>query len=121
MIPELRRQFNSVFTESRYREFLQRLEARCGVAAPFRVCETPCFFPMELLAKMAHYGRELTLQLIADPEYLAAAETTVPDAFRVPNDPGRPLFVQADFGLTADLEPKLVEIQGFPSIYAFQP
>jgi hypothetical protein len=29
--------------------------------------------------------------------------------------------VQADFGLDANLEPKLVEIQGFPSLYAYQP
>ena len=29
--------------------------------------------------------------------------------------------MQADFGLDADLEPKLVEIQGFPTLYAYQP
>ncbi len=32
-----------------------------------------------------------------------------------------PLFVQVDFGITESLEPKLVEIQGFPSLYAYQP
>jgi hypothetical protein len=32
-----------------------------------------------------------------------------------------PLFVQADFGLDANLEPQLVEIQGFPSLYSYQP
>ncbi|MBC8167726.1 MAG: hypothetical protein H7Y20_17885 [Bryobacteraceae bacterium] len=39
----------------------------------------------------------------------------------MPCDPGAPLFVQADFGLDRYLEPKLVEIQGFPSLYAYQP
>jgi hypothetical protein len=43
----------------------------------------------------------------------------------VPHEPDHPLFVQADFGLVREpdgpLEPKLVEIQGFPSLYAFQP
>ena len=29
--------------------------------------------------------------------------------------------MQADFGLDAELQPKLVEIQGFPTLYAYQP
>src|SRR5262249_38595880 len=41
--------------------------------------------------------------------------------FKVPNEDSRPLFIQVDFGLTASLEPKLVEIQAFPSLYAYQP
>src|SRR5581483_927402 len=44
--------------------------------------------------------------------------------FNTPNEAPHPLFVQADFGLVrledASLEPKLVEIQGFPSVYGFQ-
>jgi hypothetical protein len=39
----------------------------------------------------------------------------------VPNEAPVPLFVQADFGLDANLEPQLVEVQGFPSLYAYQP
>jgi hypothetical protein len=39
----------------------------------------------------------------------------------VPRTDAVPLFVQADFGLDEDLQPKLVEIQGFPSLYAYQP
>jgi hypothetical protein len=31
------------------------------------------------------------------------------------------MFVQADFGLDAELRPRLVEIQGFPTLYAYQP
>jgi hypothetical protein len=55
------------------------------------------------------------------PEYLARSEETVPAKYRVPNEDARPLFIQVDFGLTADLQPKLVEIQAFPSLYAYQP
>ncbi len=58
------------------------------------------------------------------PEYRAASETAIPPQFRVPNESEHPLFVQADFGLVREadgtLEPKLVEIQGFPSLYGFQ-
>ena len=31
------------------------------------------------------------------------------------------MFVQADFGLDQELRPPLVEIQGFPTLYAYQP
>lgn len=121
MIAEWRQRFNADFTAEKYARFLARLDERCGVTVPFRNCETPCFFPASLLDKLAQYGRELVMQLMDDPAYLAAAGATIPEAYRVPNEAAKPLFVQADFGLTADGEPKLVEIQGFPSLYAFQP
>ena len=90
----------------------------------FRLSETPVFLPKPLLGKMVCYGRELYEQLAANPEYLKASDAAIPVQFNVPNEPEHPLFVQADFGLIREengaLEPKLVEIQGFPSIYALQ-
>jgi hypothetical protein len=73
---------------------------------------------------MVRYGEELYGELAANPAYLKAANATIPPEFRVPGSAEHPLFVQADFGLIREpdgsLAPKLVEIQGFPSIYAFQ-
>jgi hypothetical protein len=124
MVPELRRRFNANFTQEKYRRFLQRLDERCGTPVKFRNCETPCFFPGELLNRMAEAGSELVRQLVGNPEYLAAADAQIPPEFRVPHVDLQPLFVQADFGIvkTPDggYEPKLVEIQGFPSLYAYQ-
>lgn len=125
MIPELRRQFNSSFTPQKYRDFLERLDRRCGTHVAFRNCETPCFFPVAILDRMVRYGREMVEDLLANPDYMAASSAAIPAAFHVPNESPHPLFVQADFGLARDssgnLEPRLVEIQGFPSLYAFQP
>ncbi len=121
MIPALRQQFNAEFSPEKYRTFLNRVESGCGMSPPFRHCETPCFFPTELMTKMADYGREMLLSLVGDTEYLAAAAQTVPEAFRVAHPDSKPLFAQVDFGLTADGEPHLVEIQGFPSLYSYQP
>jgi hypothetical protein len=43
----------------------------------------------------------------------------------VPNESPHPMFIQVDFGLVRDsageLQPKLVELQAFPSLYAYQP
>ena len=120
MIPELRRQFNSSFTPEKYAQFLRRLDEGCGTHVGFRNSETPIFLPRALFDRMAREGAELIHQLMT-PEYLARSEETVPPEYRVPNEDARPLFIQVDFGLTADREPKLVEIQAFPSLYAYQP
>jgi hypothetical protein len=124
MIPELRRQFNANFTPELYRHFLTRLDERCGTPVKFRNCETPCFFPVELLDRTAQAGSELIYQLVSNPAYLAAADAQIPPEFRVPNVDEHPLFIQADFGFVKDAagiyQPKLVEIQGFPSLYAYQ-
>jgi hypothetical protein len=120
LIPSLRRRFNDAWSPEKYARFLQIIEQRCGEAPQFRHSETPCFLPAELVSRMAEYGVEIVEQLLGNPEYRRASQAAIPPAWRVPNEAPVPLFVQADFGLDEDLEPKLVEIQGFPSLYAYQ-
>jgi hypothetical protein len=73
---------------------------------------------------MADAGKELIRQLVDSPEYRRKSDSSIPDEFRVPNEPAHPMFVQVDFGLVRDaqgeLQPKLVELQAFPSLYAYQ-
>ncbi len=124
MIPTLRKQFNAGFTPDKYQAFLRRIEDACGVQVQFRLSETPCFFPKSLLERIAEEGKELIRQLVESPEYRAKSDGSIPEEFRVPNEPAHPLFVQVDFGLVRDangeLQPKLVELQAFPSLYAYQ-
>ncbi len=107
-----------------YGEFLRRLDEAAGTHVEFRCSETPVFLPTDLLVQMIRYGQELYGQLAANEAYLEAAAATIPVEFRVAGSTQHPLFVQADFGLIREpdgsLSPKLVEIQGFPSIYALQ-
>jgi hypothetical protein len=123
MIPSLRKQFNANFTPAKYQTFLKRMAERCGAPVEFRLAETPCFFPKVLLEQMAQYGAELIHQLDT-PEYFKASSKTIPPEFNVPNEAPHPMFIQVDFGLVKDasgtLQPKLVELQGFPSLYAYQ-
>jgi hypothetical protein len=125
VLPELRKCFNERWTPELYGEFLQALDKEAGTHVAFRCSETPIFFPKPLLEKMSRYGQELCQQLAENHDYRKASDATIPAWFRVPHEPDHPLFVQADFGLVREpdgpLEPKLVEIQGFPSLYAFQP
>ncbi len=123
MIPALRQQFNSNFTPEKYQTFLKLMEERCGVPVQFRLSETPCFFPKPLLDQMSQYGEELIRQL-GGLEYRKASFDAIPPEFNVPRETPHPMFIQVDFGLVRDaagkLQPKLVELQGFPSLYAYQ-
>ncbi|MGA2414360.1 MAG: hypothetical protein ABSF59_07920 [Candidatus Sulfotelmatobacter sp.] len=124
MIAPLRKQFNASFTAEKYRAFLESIDDASGTHVQFRLSETPCFFPQPLLDRMAEDGKELIRQLVENPEYLARSEDSIPAEYRVANEPPQPLFVQVDFGLVLDangeLQPKLVELQAFPSLYAYQ-
>lgn len=123
MIPSLRKQFNEKFTPEKYQRLLKGMEEGCGAPVQFRVSETPCFFPKVLLEQMAQYGKELIHQL-QTLEYRKASFAAIPPEFNVPHEAPHPMFVQVDFGLSrgADgkVQPKLVELQGFPSLYAYQ-
>src|SRR5271165_3053931 len=123
MIPALRQQFNSNFTPEKYQTFLHLMEERCGTRVEFRLSETPCFFPKPLLEQMSRYGEELIRQL-GGLEYRKASFQAIPPDFNVPHETPHPMFIQVDFGLVRDaagvLQPKLVELQGFPSLYAYQ-
>jgi hypothetical protein len=123
MILALRQQFNANFTPEKYQRLLTLMEERCGTPIKFRLCETPCFFPKPLLDQMTQYGKELVQQLNG-LEYRKASFDAIPPDFNVPNESPHPTFIQVDFGLVRDaagkLQPKLVELQGFPSLYAYQ-
>ena len=121
MIPSLRRRFNQSWSPAKNARFFELLERRCGEGPQFRHSETPCFLRAELVDRMAQYGREMVDQLLSNPDYQRDSQEAIPAAYRVPGEDPVPLFVQADFGLDENLDPKLVEIQGFPSLYAYQP
>src|SRR6201997_3926634 len=124
MIPSLRSQFNASFTPDKYQKFLQRIDDVSGTHVQFRLSETPCFFPKPLLDSMARAGEELIHQLVDSRAYRVKSDEADPAEFNVPNEAAHPMFVQVDFGLVRDaqgeVQPKLVELQAFPSLYAYQ-
>ena len=123
MIPALRSAFNAAWTEARYRDLMARLQQQTGGHIGFPVAETPCFFPRDLVERMASIGRELIEQSLRG-EAAAAALDVVPDRFRGAGSEPHPTFLQVDFGLVrhhaGHVEPVLVELQAFPSLYGFQ-
>lgn len=123
MVPRLRDDFNRRFSAENYQKFLRELDEAAGAHVDFRVCETPVFMPAEVRLHLQQAALELAQQ-VSRTEYLRASIAAVPEAFRVPNDDNHPLFLAIDFALTQNengqLEPRLIELQGFPSLYAYQ-
>jgi hypothetical protein len=69
-------------------------------------------------------GIELTSQLLDNAAYMRLSEEAVPALYRVPGRGDRPHFMTVDFGFVraadGSLNPKLVELQAFPSIFGYQ-
>jgi hypothetical protein len=125
MIPALREEFNRNFTAAKYQSLLESLNRLSETQIEYRVSETPCFLPRPLVDQMSDYGRDLILQLVNNPTYHKLSDVSVPAKYNVANEPPLPMWVAVDFGLVRDrdgkIEPKLVELQGFPSLYGYQP
>jgi hypothetical protein len=124
MLQPYRDQFNSKFTSAGYSDLLTQLNRATRTSIDFRIAETPCFFPRALMNQLAETGAILTHQLLDNPLYLQASDQAIPSQYRVPNDNPIPNFMTVDFGLVRDpdgsLQPKLVEMQAFPSIFGYQ-
>jgi hypothetical protein len=125
MIPSYRQAFNANFSQEKYERLRREMTVRCGMEVPFAMCETPCFIPSSLIKRLGEDGKALIQQLVDNREYRARSEASIPARFRVPKESPHPMFIQVDFGLVRDpsgeLQPKLVELQAFPSLYAYQP
>jgi hypothetical protein len=124
LIADLREAFNAGYQPEHYLSLLRRLDMRSETRVEFRVAETPVFLPQAMLEEMALAGAALTRRLLGWPEYLAGARRSIPEGFLVAGDSKHPNFLTADFALVKDkdgtLAPRLVEIQAFPSVYAYQ-
>ncbi len=121
MNPELRRLYNAAYTPELYRNYVGRLEGWLDVKIPFRIAETPFFIPYALRKKLATAAREIVAQ-ISDPAVIAAMKSAIPPALDVPRVDALSNCLQVDFAIVrgedGELTGKVVELQGFPSLYA---
>ena len=123
MVPLLRARYNNSFTEAAYRSFLDDLNAKHPGAIEFRVAETPVFMSDVFRDQMIS-ACESIVDLITAPGFTAESDKAIPPADFVPGREGRCHFIAFDFGICFneknELEPQLIEMQGFPTLYGFQ-
>lgn len=122
MIPKYREQFNTEFTAEKYQKIKDELKERAGTDTLFRISESPIFLTKEFKEKLNDACTSIIAQIksIPDEELVKA----VPDNCKVPNDTNKPHFLAIDFGIckneNGEIEPQLIELQAFPTLYAFQ-
>ncbi|MBS1949309.1 MAG: hypothetical protein JST47_16240 [Bacteroidetes bacterium] len=123
MEPALRKAFNESFRPGRYEAFLKDLHSLHPGAIEFRVAETPEFVPKDFGKKIID-ACESVIDVIVSPGFTKLTDRAIPASDFVPNENNRSHFIALDFGVCANeagqLEPQLIEMQGFPTLFAFQ-
>ncbi|KQT17381.1 hypothetical protein ASG31_08190 [Chryseobacterium sp. Leaf404] len=122
MIPKYRQKFNSEFSEEKYQKINSILKEKSGIQTGFKLSESPVFLTLDFKNKLTDASESILDQIIAmSPEALQKA---IPANCNVPNDTLKPHFFTIDFGIcknsAGEVEPQLIELQAFPSLYAFQ-
>ncbi|NWG28228.1 MAG: hypothetical protein HXY48_06805 [Ignavibacteriaceae bacterium] len=123
MIPELRKKFNSEFTQQKYEAFLNDINTSLKYPADFRISESPLFLSDELKIKLLQACDELCKQ-VTSAEFKVKMKDAVPLHLHIPGETDHPEFFVFDFAIcrneSGEFYPKLIELQGFPTLYAYQ-
>jgi len=123
MDPSARKTFNHNFTDEKYQRFLHKLNNSSPNKIEFRVAETPVFLTDDFRVKLIEAGNDI-IQTILQPDFKQLTERAIPEKWRVANENNHPHFIALDFGVCKDkngnIVPKLIELQGFPSLFGFQ-
>ena len=123
MQKELRHRFNQQFSEAKYQAYLAKLDSLHPGAIDFRNAETPIFIPKDFTQKMLDACEEM-IDVIIDPRFISLTDRAIPPGINVANQKGYSHFIAFDFGICENnqgaLEPQLIEMQGFPTLFAFQ-
>ncbi|HYK88690.1 MAG TPA: hypothetical protein VE398_07965 [Acidobacteriota bacterium] len=118
-----RRLFNEAYGEGLYEAYKSDLCGRLNTNFEFRLAETPVFLPAELRRRLIQSGREILAQL-CEPARFLRMRRAIPKEWDTPGMDSLPSFAQLDFAIVRNgdglLVPRLIELQGFPSLTALQ-
>ena len=122
MHPGHRAAFNAAFTPALAARYAEDLARRAGRAPGFRLAETPVFLTDDLAGLLADSAHAILAELSA-PALLARMKEAIPARWNAPGMDELPSLTQVDFAIVREegrLVPRLIELQGFPSLSAFE-
>ncbi len=123
MIPELRKEFNRAFSPKKYDEFIRDINTGLKYPADFRISETPVFLTREFTNELIKASDGIIQQIKTD-DFKIKAAGAVPEGLAVPAEDNHPVFLSIDFAVCKNEAgkpiPRLIELQGFPTVYAYQ-
>jgi len=102
---------------------MNSIDAVSPGALDFRIAETPIFIPKDFTKKMLDACEDI-IDIITAPNFITLTDRSIPDDVKVPGDEGHAECMVFDFGIcenaAGECEPQLIEMQGFPTLFAFQ-
>ncbi len=123
MIPLYRKQFNAEFNETKYQEYLNYINALYPNSVGFRIAETPIFLPATFKIQLLEVGDYVCSQILA-ADFTSKTEKSLRNTSITPNEIGLPECIVMDFAIANndqnEIVPALIELQGFPSLFAFE-
>ncbi len=123
MVPVIRKQFNDSFSKEKYEAFLEELHNVHPGAIEFRVAETAVFVPKDFTKKILD-ACESIVDIICSDDFTELTKNAIPSHVKAPNETTNTQFIAFDFGIcineNGEYEPQLIEMQGFPSLFAYE-
>ncbi len=122
MIHQLRKKFNTAFEQKEFDKFIQDINSGLKYPADFRISETPVFLTREFTDELIEASDEIIKQLKTD-DFKSRSLSAIPNDLYVRGEDDHPLFLSIDFAVSSangKIIPSLIELQGFPTIYAYQ-
>jgi hypothetical protein len=122
MIDQYRKLFNAQFTDKKYQEFKDDIAADFDYLPTFRLGETPFFISKDLKNQIIE-GSNQVIAFIQSNNFKALTDKSLELNHNVPNEDEHTTFLAIDFGICeedGEIIPKLIEVQGFPSLYNYQ-
>lgn len=123
MVPEIRQAFNQHFSEETYKAYIAELSSVHPDSLEFRVAETPIFINKSFKDKVIS-ACESIVDVITQYNFKPLTSRAIPPDIKVPGENDHAHFIAFDFGIcenaAGELEPQLIEMQGFPSLFCYQ-
>lgn len=123
MIASIRQKFNAAFTEEVYQNYLAALNTPFPGALDFSVAETPIFIDKVFIQKVLSTG-DYVNQVIQSDQFNSITEPSLKNIPYFPNETALPQCIVMDFAIATneqnELVPALIELQGFPSLFAYE-
>ena len=123
MIASLRQKFNAAFTEQSHQNYLAALNTAFPGALDFSVAETPIFINKDFTEKMLATG-DYVNQVIQSDRFNSITESSLKNVPLFPKETALPKCIVMDFAIAIneqnELVPALIELQGFPSLFAYE-
>ena len=122
MDQRFRELFNQQFTPELYDWYQSELSRRLDTTFEFRLAETPLFLSDDFKAR-AVASAEAIVDQLSDPRLIEEMKAAIPERWNTPGMDALPNLAQVDFAVVSEngtLVPKLIELQGFPSLTGLQ-